>query len=198
LDSQALWIAAAAVAGVGLVLGFLLGRRASRRVAARARELEERLQIAEEDMTRYRAQVSDHFAETSRLLRDLTVQYRNVYEHLSDGARTLCPDAGALLAPSLAEAALPASASIHPDAAGTADPDAAGTADPDAAGTADPDAAGTAAAGAGEEAAPDEPVDESQLDLRLGGAWREDDEGEDLGPLLDESSESTPRDESSR
>jgi uncharacterized membrane-anchored protein YhcB (DUF1043 family) len=175
LDSQALWIAAAAVAGVGLVLGFLLGRRASRRVAARARELEERLQIAEEDMTRYRAQVSDHFAETSRLLRDLTVQYRNVYEHLSDGARTLCPDA-----------------------AGTADPDAAGTADPDAAGTADPDAAGTAAAGAGEEAAPDEPVDESQLDLRLGGAWREDDEGEDLGPLLDESSESTPRDESSR
>jgi uncharacterized membrane-anchored protein YhcB (DUF1043 family) len=169
LESQTLWIAAAAAAGVGLVVGFLLGRRASRRVAARARDLEERLQIAEEDMTRYRAQVSDHFAETSRLLRDLTLQYRNVYEHLSDGARTLCPDAGALLAPSLAEAALPASATAHPDPEGTA-------------------------------AAPGEPVDESQLDLGLGGggAWREDDPGEGLGPLLDESAEPAPRDERAR
>jgi uncharacterized membrane-anchored protein YhcB (DUF1043 family) len=183
VESQTLWIAAAAAAGVGLVVGFLLGRRASRRVAARARDLEERLQIAEEDMTRYRAQVSDHFAETSRLLRDLTLQYRNVYEHLSDGARTLCPDAGALLAPSLAEAALPASATAHPDPEGTA---------------ADPE--GTAADPEGTAAAPGEPVDESQLDLGLGGggAWREDDPGEGLGPLLDESAEPAPRDERAR
>src|SRR5690606_39350720 len=62
-------------------------------------------------MNRYRQDVSEHFAQTSKLLRDLTLQYRNVYEHLAEGARTLCPEAGTLLPGSLAEAALPAEAS---------------------------------------------------------------------------------------
>jgi uncharacterized membrane-anchored protein YhcB (DUF1043 family) len=34
----------------------------------------------------------DHFSGTSDLLRDLTVQYRSVYEHLTKGASTLCPE----------------------------------------------------------------------------------------------------------
>jgi uncharacterized membrane-anchored protein YhcB (DUF1043 family) len=113
------WIAAALAALALFALGFRSGRRSGREAIDRARDLEERLAIAEEDMGRYRTQVSEHFDETSRLLRDLTLQYRSVYEHLSDGARTLCPDGANLLAPSLAEA-LPPEASEEPAAAGDA------------------------------------------------------------------------------
>ena len=112
MEPQTTWIAVAAGLGLGLLVGILLGRRAGRGAARRARDLEDQLVAAEDEMKRYRAQVSDHFGETSKLLRDLTLQYRNVYEHLADGARSLCPDGARLLAPSLAEA-LPASASSH-------------------------------------------------------------------------------------
>jgi uncharacterized membrane-anchored protein YhcB (DUF1043 family) len=112
VEPQTTWIAVAAGTGLGLLVGILFGRRAGRTAARRARDLEDQLVAAEDEMKRYRAQVSEHFSETSTLLRDLTLQYRNVYEHLADGARTLCPDGARLLAPSLAEA-LPASASSH-------------------------------------------------------------------------------------
>jgi uncharacterized membrane-anchored protein YhcB (DUF1043 family) len=108
------WVAALAAAVVALGIGVWLGRRSSRDLREQCRDLEGRLQIAEEDMTRYRGQVSEHFAETSQLLRDLTLQYRTVYEHLAEGARVLCPDGATLLAPSLAEAALPEAASDAP------------------------------------------------------------------------------------
>ena len=34
----------------------------------------------------------EHFTGTSGLLRDLTVQYRSVYDHLTKGATSLCPE----------------------------------------------------------------------------------------------------------
>jgi uncharacterized membrane-anchored protein YhcB (DUF1043 family) len=124
LDPSALpaasWLLVTVAAVLGVGLGVWLGRRSSRDLRERAHDLEERLQIAEEDMTRYRAQVSEHFADTSKLLRDLTLQYRNVYEHLAEGARTLCPDGATLLAPSLAEAALPADHGAEPATGETA------------------------------------------------------------------------------
>lgn len=107
LDPVTLAIAAVALAATFLI-GLAIGRASARRTADRARDLEDRLQLAEEEMNQYRAQVSDHFSDTSKLLRDLTLQYRNVYEHLADGARTLCPEAGRLLPSSFAEAASPA------------------------------------------------------------------------------------------
>lgn len=121
MDPQALWIAAAGGL-VAFLIGLATGRGAGRGAIRRARELEDRLIAAEDEMTRYRTQVSEHFAETSKLLHDLTLQYRNVYEHLADGARTLCPGGAALLAPSLAEAALPA-ASEAPAAEAEPEPD---------------------------------------------------------------------------
>jgi len=114
LQPEAIWFVAGIAALATFFVGLVFGRSAARRTAARARELEERLRGAEDEMARYRSQVSEHFAETSTLLRDLTLQYRNVYEHLAEGARTLCPEGAQLLAPSLAEAALPAaSAAVH-------------------------------------------------------------------------------------
>ena len=108
-DPVALAIAALVVFGV-FWIGLAIGRGRARDAVERARELEDRLQLAEDEMQRYRAEVSEHFGHTSLLLRDLTLQYRNVYEHLAEGARTLCPEAGTLLPGSLAEA-LPARAS---------------------------------------------------------------------------------------
>jgi uncharacterized membrane-anchored protein YhcB (DUF1043 family) len=103
-ESEMLWLAGGLCLVAGIILGALLGRSGSRRDAARARQLEEELRSAEAEHSRYRAQVSEHFGETSRRLRDLTLQYKSVYEHLADGARALCPEGAVEIAPSLAEA----------------------------------------------------------------------------------------------
>jgi uncharacterized membrane-anchored protein YhcB (DUF1043 family) len=62
------------------------------RVAADAEDLLEQLGTARDEHAAYRLNVMDHFSGTSDLLRDLTVQYRSVYEHLTKGASTLCPE----------------------------------------------------------------------------------------------------------
>jgi uncharacterized membrane-anchored protein YhcB (DUF1043 family) len=105
-----LWVAAAGGLVVGLLIGALVARSGARREAARVRDLEEQIGRAEAEHAQYKTQVSQHFVETSRRLRDLTLQYKSVYEHLADGARRLCPDGAVAIAPSLAEAALPAEA----------------------------------------------------------------------------------------
>jgi hypothetical protein len=104
VESQMLWLAAAGGLLVGILVGASFARAGSRREAARARALEEQLRSSEAEHTRYRGQVSEHFTETSRRLRDLTLQYKSVYEHLADGARTLCPEGTIEIAASLAEA----------------------------------------------------------------------------------------------
>ena len=116
VESQMLWFAAAGSLLVGILVGALFARAGSRREAARAQELEEQLRNSEAEQTRYRGQVSEHFSETSRRLRDLTLQYKSVYEHLADGARTLCPEGAIEIAASLSEAALPiAAGSAQPE-----------------------------------------------------------------------------------
>jgi uncharacterized membrane-anchored protein YhcB (DUF1043 family) len=116
VESQLLWFAAVGGLGLGLLLGFVLSRSGARREAARVRDLEEQLGRAEAAHADYQARVSQHFVETSRRLHDLTLQYKSVYEHLADGARTLCPDGAVAIAPSFAEAALPEEAGAHPAA----------------------------------------------------------------------------------
>ena len=62
------------------------------RLAAEVEDLLEQLRTAREEHEAYRLSVVDHFSGTSDLLHDLTVQYRSVYEHLTKGASTLCPE----------------------------------------------------------------------------------------------------------
>ncbi len=62
------------------------------RLAVEVEDLLERLRTAREEHEAYRLSVVDHFSGTSDLLHDLTVQYRSVYEHLTKGASTLCPE----------------------------------------------------------------------------------------------------------
>lgn len=98
-------------AGGGLLVGFATGRYTSGG-AKRVREVEARLESTAKDRERavaetaaareatarvqteldgYRGRVTEHFTGTSELLRDLTEQYRTVYDHLAGGANELCP-----------------------------------------------------------------------------------------------------------
>jgi len=102
---------AAAIAGVALGAGIFIGRRTGK-TAERIREITARLEAAMKDrelaqasleaakadiaglqkeQERYRGDVVEHFTGASDLLRDLTVQYRAVYDHLTAGATGLCP-----------------------------------------------------------------------------------------------------------
>jgi uncharacterized membrane-anchored protein YhcB (DUF1043 family) len=68
-------------------------------LAAHREELGLRLIAAEqerddsrEQLSRYQAQVVNHFTQTSDLLREMTLQYRSIYQHLAEGAEALCPE----------------------------------------------------------------------------------------------------------
>ena len=101
------------VAAVALLAGYGLGIAFSRRGrgTARIRELERQLDDTRDQFDAYREQVSGHFTDTSKHLRDLALQYRTVYEHLAEGARTLCPDSAVPIeARGLAKELLPAEA----------------------------------------------------------------------------------------
>jgi len=77
--------------GGGFLIGLALGR-SSNKAERRVRALEGELATARAEHAAYRADVGAHFGRSSELFRDLTLQYRTVYEHLADGARTLCPE----------------------------------------------------------------------------------------------------------
>lgn len=121
------------VAAVGAVLGvaaYFVGRwRSGERVRALEVELKGargelehtvlevetlrgKLSSIEEEYDQYRLNVVDHFSGTSDLLRDLTVQYQSVYQHLTKGAATLCPEGFVGLTEGLAK---PQLASPPPD-----------------------------------------------------------------------------------
>jgi uncharacterized membrane-anchored protein YhcB (DUF1043 family) len=87
--------------------GLLVGRSSSRTAAKRCRELEEELAASQAALGKYRSEVGAHFGQTSELLRAMTHHYRAVYEHLAEGARTLCPDQATGLGAGLDLALLP-------------------------------------------------------------------------------------------
>ena len=74
----------------GLLVGVAVGGSRSARIRIRALEAE--LQSANERHASYQDQVEKHFAQTSDLFGDLTRQYREVWDHLAQGARELCAD----------------------------------------------------------------------------------------------------------
>ncbi len=77
---------------VALVGGGLLGVLVSRQFSQREKQnkdLENRLKEAEEKLLSYQNDVSEHFAETSKLVNNLTKDYKVVYEHLANSALKL-------------------------------------------------------------------------------------------------------------
>ena len=100
----------AALLLAGLASGFGLGLLRNRRNNRRVRELDARLETAnkerelaqselvvareaiqkgKQEHSDYRALVSDHFMGASQRLREFTLQYRAVYQHLAEGASAL-------------------------------------------------------------------------------------------------------------
>jgi uncharacterized membrane-anchored protein YhcB (DUF1043 family) len=77
--------------GFGVVAGWIGGRRTNQ-VRARLRNLEAELEASRAELEIYRERVVEHFSRTSDLLQNLTLQYREVYTHLAEGARALCPE----------------------------------------------------------------------------------------------------------
>lgn len=58
----------------------------------RVKALEEQLQALGEEHENYKSSVHSHFNNSAQLLNKLTDSYRDVYLHMADGARSLCPD----------------------------------------------------------------------------------------------------------
>ncbi len=124
--------AGAAMLVVGLVIGLLFGRRSSP-AAQKYREVERKLDQVLQDKKAYEDEVVEHFSDTAKLLNNLTESYRDVHNHLAQGATGLCKGAGPIamdrLEDSAASAEIPAHlADIQPplDYAPKSDPDEKG------------------------------------------------------------------------
>lgn len=85
------WLVALAGLVAGLGGGFLLGR-AGNSAVRRSKELDQELQEARDELTRYRSRVAEHFSSTAELVNTMTENYRAVYAHLANGAQQLCGD----------------------------------------------------------------------------------------------------------
>ena len=113
-------VIAAGAAGLvlGLGLGLLLGRRMSP-AAQKLQETERKLDQVLQDKTAYEDEVVEHFTDTAKLLNNLTERYRDVHNHLAQGAGSLCQGRGPVALERLEDgregAEIPADmADIHP------------------------------------------------------------------------------------
>ena len=68
------------------------GRDGLKRAQAEIQAGRDELERAREGHESYRGKVTDHFVGTSERLRELTYQYRAIYNHLAEGAGELCPE----------------------------------------------------------------------------------------------------------
>lgn len=86
LEALIMFVIAGTLAG--LIIGVLLGLRRS--PAVKAADLEKQLSAMQQEQEDYQHQVTQHFSETAQLLDQLTNSYRDVHNHLAQGAQTLC------------------------------------------------------------------------------------------------------------
>ena len=84
------------------------GREDLARAQAEIRQGRDEVARTREGFESYRGKVADHFVGTSERLRELTFQYRAIYNHLAEGAVELCPEGFEKLEGGLGLDALPA------------------------------------------------------------------------------------------
>lgn len=73
---------------VGCILGLVLSKTLSPQ-EQKARSLESKLQDSEKKLSAYQQEVTEHFAQTAKLVNSLTQSYRDVHEHLASDALKL-------------------------------------------------------------------------------------------------------------
>ena len=88
-SAMTFWITALACLGSGLAGGWLL-RRALDPIEHKLRSAQLRLEEAETALRDYKLQVTEHFKGTAERINRLTENYRDLHQHLSDGALVLC------------------------------------------------------------------------------------------------------------
>ena len=82
---------------VGLVVGGVLATLLSP-ARRNNKRLEQERDEALSALSSHRAEVDNHFLRTAELVNNMTAAYREVHEHLSEGARVLCSETGRRLA----------------------------------------------------------------------------------------------------
>ena len=91
MEITALFIASLLGFAVGSAFGaFFLTRFTSN--AKSTAQLEKHLHEKQDEIKDYQLEVRQHFTETAGLLRGLAENYRDVHNHLAQGAEMLCPD----------------------------------------------------------------------------------------------------------
>ncbi len=92
------WLLAIGGLAIGVVIGVVFANRLGTS-PARVQELENQIRQLKQDHSDYRDDVSDHFSMTAELVQHMTESYRDVYQHLANGAQDLCSSevAGKLL-----------------------------------------------------------------------------------------------------
>ena len=68
---------------IGCLIAYALLKRNNRPDAAQAKEIRQ-------DFDEYKEKVDEHFSQTSEMFKDVTTQYKKLYDHMSFGAVDLC------------------------------------------------------------------------------------------------------------
>ena len=90
--SSTIIITALICLAAGAAIGILLARL-SNPEQQKVRELESKLQSAEDGLKEYQQEVTEHFIQTSGLINNLTQSYKAVHEHMANSAMHLAnPD----------------------------------------------------------------------------------------------------------
>ncbi len=79
------------ISAIVFCVGGLLGAFISRNLfpPEQQKMLEENLQASRQELDHYQRDVAEHFAETAKLVQNLTQSYKDVHDHLSSGALQL-------------------------------------------------------------------------------------------------------------
>ena len=93
MESPLLLVVGAALAVVGFLLGWATGSRTSA-ATKKYREIALKLDQVQQEKMAYEAEVVEHFTKTANLLNNLTESYREVHQHLAQGAADLCQGEG--------------------------------------------------------------------------------------------------------
>jgi uncharacterized membrane-anchored protein YhcB (DUF1043 family) len=86
-----MWLLGVVCLLAGIVIGAML-YKFLRSDEVRVQQLEDQLQSLSDEYENYKKDVHAHFGDSAQLLNKLTESYKDVYQHLAQGARTLCPD----------------------------------------------------------------------------------------------------------
>ncbi|TNF35533.1 MAG: DUF1043 family protein [Gammaproteobacteria bacterium] len=89
-----LWLVGVFCTALGALLGYAAALMLGPGGGGSRRDLESRLQQSRDELKNYQMEVNSHFTQTAELLNRLNENYREVHNHLAQGAQALCDRPG--------------------------------------------------------------------------------------------------------